>query len=176
MRTVRTVFERVLQQAGWVSQRSDMQARSWDSSARLLLPLSPLSPQHSAARLPAPSHSLELVCLAEEADELDVRHGGAQRLVERGQRGVRDVVVRRNLAQVRGLQRARLAVVLDQAVLVQLDGGAVRQVQPPVLRMRGEGGGLAQAADLQSRGHQPVQLPHARTQLLPAQRACAQAL
>mmetsp|Transcript_11887 Transcript_11887/g.50962 ORF Transcript_11887/g.50962 Transcript_11887/m.50962 type:complete len:427 (-) Transcript_11887:2664-3944(-) len=71
---------------------------------------------------------LELLRQREQPAQLDVAHGRFQVLVERLHRAVRDVVVARDLPQIRRLQSAAPAVVPAQSGFIQTRGGGVHQI------------------------------------------------
>ncbi|KJR89206.1 uncharacterized protein SPSK_05806 [Sporothrix schenckii 1099-18] len=76
---------------------------------------------------------LELAAQRKDAEHLNGRDGRLDQVVVRLHGAVRDVVVRRNAAQLRGLQPARLLVVLGQAGLAQHERRRVHQVHALLL-------------------------------------------
>mmetsp|Transcript_113777 Transcript_113777/g.326945 ORF Transcript_113777/g.326945 Transcript_113777/m.326945 type:complete len:596 (+) Transcript_113777:2084-3871(+) len=77
---------------------------------------------------------LELVGQREQTEQLDVRHHGAQMVVERCDRRVPDVVMAGHATQCSDLHLTRALVVLDQIVLVEQHERAVHQVDAPLLQ------------------------------------------
>mmetsp|Transcript_28044 Transcript_28044/g.66664 ORF Transcript_28044/g.66664 Transcript_28044/m.66664 type:complete len:432 (-) Transcript_28044:2560-3855(-) len=110
-------------------------------------------------------HVLELAGQREDAEQLDVADGRLEVVVERCNRRVRHVEVRRHASEVGRLQVSGLAVVLHQVRLKQRCRRRMRQVQSPLLQygvlLNLVGGdaverGVAEHADVEVRVAQPV--------------------
>mmetsp|Transcript_62196 Transcript_62196/g.148188 ORF Transcript_62196/g.148188 Transcript_62196/m.148188 type:complete len:1090 (-) Transcript_62196:715-3984(-) len=81
-------------------------------------------------------HVLELPREGEDAQQLDIGHRGLEVVVEHRDRLVADVEVRRHAPQVRALEVAALAVVLDEVGLEEGRRRRVDQVRPSLLHRR----------------------------------------